>query len=77
MYKTRVYRLWKSMMRRCHNRNYHQFSDYGGREIKVCDRWKKFENFYADMGEPPEGTSLDRMTTRANKNREIPMGDNG
>jgi hypothetical protein len=63
---TRVHRLWKSMLRRCRNPAYHQFRDYGGRGIKVCDRWLEFANFYADMGEPPPGTSLDRIRNNGN-----------
>lgn len=58
---TRVYRCWSQMKRRCLNETDRRFADYGGRGIKVCDRWREsFENFYADMGDPPEGTSLER-----------------
>lgn len=41
------------MLRRCYDTEFDHFKDYGGRGIKVCKRWHKFENFYADMGEPP------------------------
>lgn len=47
-----VYRAWAGLIQRCTNANYVQFKDYGGRGIKVCARWRKFENFLADMGEP-------------------------
>lgn len=41
------------MMARCYNQNEKAYKNYGGRGITVCKRWHKFENFYADMGDPP------------------------
>lgn len=61
---SRAYRSWTSMIDRCTNPNYKQWNYYGGRGIKVCRRWRKFENFLADMGEPPVGTSLDRYPNK-------------
>lgn len=49
------------MQQRCDNPNNLKYADYGGRGIGVCDRWRDFENFLADMGERPPGTSLDRI----------------
>ena len=46
---------------RCRNPNADSFRFYGGKGIKVCERWKIFDNFLADMGERPEGTTLDRL----------------
>lgn len=63
---TRVYRTWGSMFGRCRNPNSAQYPDYGGRGIKVCDRWLTFENFLADMGYPPEGHSIDRIDVDGN-----------
>lgn len=57
---TRIYRVWESMIERCHNPKSSNYKNYGGRGIKVCKRWKKFENFYADMGEPLYGLQLER-----------------
>ena len=48
------------MIQRCENPNNPDYKDYGGRGIKVCPRWHKFENFYKDMGEKPEGLTLER-----------------
>lgn len=56
-----VYISWQSMIQRCTNPNNDKFHHYGGRGITVCDRWKLFENFYADMGDRPEGMSIERI----------------
>lgn len=61
MSKTPIHTTWKNIMQRCYNPNNPGYPDYGGRGIKVCDRWHTFENFYADMGAKPEGMSLDRI----------------
>lgn len=49
------------MIGRCHNPNSSGYSSYGGRGITVCERWRDFANFLADMGERPEGKTLDRI----------------
>jgi len=49
------------MLQRCTNPNFQQYPDYGGRGIKVCKRWKQFENFLVDMGKRPSlQHSIDR-----------------
>lgn len=48
------------MRQRCENPNDQAFANYGGRGITVCERWKAFENFAADMGERPAKAELDR-----------------
>ncbi len=49
------------MRNRCEQPSNIAWKDYGGRGIKVCERWKTFTNFLADMGEPGEGETLDRI----------------
>jgi len=65
MYTVPEYRAWISMKTRCYRPTYKQFGDYGGRGIRVCDRWKvSFENFFADMGsKPSRAHTLDRIDT--------------
>lgn len=58
---TKVYTTWQRMQARCYNETNKAFKDYGGRGIKVCDRWlESFENFLEDMGYPQPHESIDR-----------------
>lgn len=67
MAKTTEYAIWNSMKMRCINPNNEAYSNYGGRGIKVCERWaNSFENFYQDMGKRPEGMSIDRINVNGN-----------
>jgi hypothetical protein len=58
---TRAYGSWSVMLKRCLTPAALKFPDYGGRGITVCERWLSFENFLADMGAPPAGTTIDRI----------------
>lgn len=53
-------------MQRCLDKNSYAYAEYGGRGITVCEHWQDFTNFYADMGEKPEGLSLDRIDVNGN-----------
>lgn len=55
------YWTWTGMKSRCNNPKCPKYPSYGGRGIKVCDRWSDFSAFIADMGEKPRGMSLDRI----------------
>lgn len=61
LFGTKTYWTWHNMKQRCVNKNHKQYKYYGGRSIKVCDRWLIFENFYADMGEKLENKTLERV----------------
>jgi hypothetical protein len=54
------------MRTRCRNQNFKHYKHYGGRGITVCERWQSFVNFLADMGERPEGMTLDRRDNNGN-----------
>lgn len=58
---TPLYKCWLAMKQRCRNPKNKAFPDYGGRGIKVCERWSVFLNFLSDVGEKPSSEhSLDR-----------------
>ena len=68
---TRVYGIWGKLIQRCTNPNSTHYQYYGGRGIKVCDSWLTFENFYADMGDPPsEDSTIDRINNDGNYCKE-------
>lgn len=63
---TPEYYSWASMKSRCYNKQAHNYKYWGGRGIRVCPQWEKFENFLADMGPRPKGTTLDRVNNDGN-----------
>ena len=72
---TSAYRKYHAMIARCYDINSDGYKDYGGRGIKVGDRWmepdqKGLLNFLEDMGECPENMSLDRINVNGNYNKE-------
>lgn len=63
---TPVYQCWRSMKERCLNPKSQAYANYGGRGITICERWRSFENFYADMAPRPTGLSIDRIDNDGN-----------
>lgn len=62
MTKSKTHRVWTGMINRCTNKRNKAYGRYGGRGIVVCDRWRRsFSDFLEDMGEAPDGMSLDRI----------------
>ena len=67
---TPTYSTWLNMKGRCNHDNDKRYATYGGRGISYEPRWEKFENFLEDMGERPEGTTLDRIDSSGNYSKE-------
>lgn len=61
-----TYHTWDAMLQRCLNPNNRNYYWYGERGITVCARWLDFANFFADMGERPEGYSIERIDVNGN-----------
>lgn len=60
------YAAWQSMKQRCNNPDCLSYKDYGFRGIRVCERWFTFENFLIDMGDHPDGLTLERLDNDGN-----------
>jgi len=64
--RTPTYFAWVNMRNRCERPTTIYYARYGGRGIAVCERWKLFENFLADVGEKPAGLTIDRIDNDGN-----------
>ena len=64
--RSRIAAAWQHMKQRCYNKNDQFYHRYGARGISVCERWMIFDNFYADMGDPPPGMTLERIDNNGN-----------
>lgn len=62
-YGSRTYRIWGGIVQRCTNPNTRGYKTYGGAGVSICDRWRVFDNFLSDMGECPDGLTIDRINT--------------
>lgn len=65
-WKNPTYASWRSMRTRCENPRASDYPRYGGRGILICERWIDFGAFVEDMGERPEGKTLDRLDVNGN-----------
>ena len=70
MNESPTYKVWESMLARCRNKGAREYQNYGARGIAVCERWLKFENFIADMGEAPTKMQIDRIDNDGNYSPE-------
>lgn len=71
MSKTKIYYIWKAMRNRCLNENDSDYKSYGGRGIKLCDKWKTLEGFLEDMGDTyKEGLTLEREDVNGGYSKE-------
>lgn len=70
MYGSSTHSAWESMKARCGNPNNANYKNYGGRGIKVCEKWHKFESFFEDMGKKPNGLTLERRDNEQGYSKE-------
>jgi len=68
--RTTIHSVWKHLRQRCDNPKDAAYDDYGARGITYDPRWAVFENFLADMGEAPEGMTIDRIDNDGNYSKE-------
>jgi hypothetical protein len=69
MNNSKLIKVWRSMQHRCYNTSQKSYKDYGAKGVVVCERWlgsNGFENFVTDMGEKPEGYTIDRINVNGN-----------
>lgn len=64
--KTREYKTWESMMRRCYMKSQDSYENYGGRGILVCEEWHDFEIFFKEMGIQEAGMTIERKDVNKN-----------
>lgn len=62
--KSPAYKSWHAMITRCTNKNSKDWQRYGKQGIACCDEWLSFKNFYRDMGNRPQGTTIDRIDNK-------------
>ena len=65
-----VYKSWHMMLQRCTNKNNAAYKSYGARGISVCEEWRDFTKFLADMGNPDKGMTIDRIDVNGNYCKE-------
>jgi len=70
MSSSSTYISWREMKKRVNNPNYKYFFRYGGRGIKICPRWNSFDLFLEDMGERPDGMTLERKDNNGNYEKD-------
>lgn len=70
MTRSPTYLTWVSMLQRCENPEATGYEYYGERGIQVCENWHAFEGFLADMGERPDGLTLDRLDPEGNYEKD-------
>ncbi len=68
--RDRIYAVWVALRQRCNDPNDRQYKHYGGRGISVCKEWNDFMCFLNEMGERPEGMSIDRIDNNGNYCKE-------
>lgn len=66
MIKTPTYRTWQCMKKRCYDEKERSYRWYGAKGVTVCEKWMTFEGFYEDMGDRPDGLTLDRINPFGN-----------